>query len=150
MNPAPKQEAPKPVAPQAPVRPQAPAPQAPPPVQQTNPEFPSWLPAPKPNIQRPEMPTLPDITSNDPAKKNDFNYQHGKQSAACPKTDSPNHPLHLPHESDCKKFYKCFNGRSFMMECPSGQEWSDNLQRCDYHEIANCDPIELIKKRIHV
>lgn len=42
-------------------------------------------------------------------------------------------------------FYKCFEERAFLFECPQLQEWSEELQRCDFHENANCNPLELLK-----
>lgn len=111
---------------------------------QTNPDFPSWMPVPNQNVRIPEV--LPSPVK--PQDKQDFDYAIGKTSDRCPSLDEPTKPTHISHESECGKFYKCFNGRVFLMNCPSGQEWSDSLQRCDYHQFALCDPIELIKRKI--
>lgn len=132
--------------PQAPQVPQPQAPQIPQPLAPQNPDFPSWMPQPRPNIPLPEFPSGP-ITNTD-SKDPQFNYQDGKENSRCPTVDQPNRPTHLGHETQCAKFYKCFNGRAFLMSCPEAQEWSDELQRCDYHEFANCDATELLKKKI--
>lgn len=138
-----------PVNPQAPVR----APQIPnmrPQRIPGSPEFPSWMPIPLPNIAQPEFPSpsKEKPSHEKPLSVNEFNYSKGRTSSRCPSLDEPMKPTHLSHESDCQKFYKCFNGRAFLMECPDSQEWSDELQRCDFHQFSNCDPVELIKKKI--
>jgi Chitin binding Peritrophin-A domain len=144
----------QPQIPMAPQQPQQPPqyPQQPPVSRPTrpalpNPDFPSWMPIPNPNVPMPNFPSKPQAPT-DGSSKVDFNYQNGKPNSRCPSADEPLKPTHLSHETDCNKFYKCFNGRAFVMECPGSQEWSDELQRCDYHQFANCDPIELIKKKI--
>lgn len=118
----------------------------------TNIEFPSWMPVPKPNIPIPEIvvasPDQPSGHKETNDKGTEFNFQNGKTNSRCPSSDEPLKPTHLSHETECGKFYKCFNGRAFLMTCPEAQEWSDELQRCDYHEFSNCDPIELMKKKI--
>lgn len=48
------------------------------------------------------------------------------------------HPIHISHPTDCQKFYKCFNGRGFLMTCPSREHWSVHLDRCDYPKYAKC------------
>lgn len=37
---------------------------------------------------------------------------------ACPATDSPEYTVHLAHEWDCTKFYKCFQGEKYLFLCP--------------------------------
>lgn len=115
-----------------------------------NPDFPSWLPQPNLNVNYPQFPTM-----NQPQehKKNDdddggFDFSVGKSNTRCPSVDDPMNPVHLSHESSCSKFYKCFNGRAFTMDCPFDQEFSDELQRCDFHMFANCDPVELMRRRM--
>lgn len=117
------------------------------------PEFPSWMPVPNQNVPqtlpKPERPIISEKPSHEkPSSELGFNFQNGKENSRCPSQEEPTRPTHLSHETDCNKFYKCFNGRAFMMECPTQQEWSDELQRCDYHQFANCDPVELLKKKI--
>lgn len=137
---------------QTPMRPQTPnvqAPEAPQAPHQPNPDFPSWMPVPNQNVVVPEMPTLSEKPSHQkPSDEKNFNYQDGKPNSRCPSLDQPMKPTHLSHETECKKFYKCFNGRAFLMECPEAQEWSNELARCDYHQFAGCDPVELIKQKI--
>lgn len=135
-----------------PMRPQTPSnPNVNPPIpntrpQQQTPEFPSWMPIPNPNVPLPEFPVISGKPTQD--SSNNFNYDNGKVNSRCPSIDDISSPAHLAHETDCNKFYKCYNGRAFLMDCPSGQEWSDRLQRCDFHQFAQCDPIELIRKKI--
>ncbi|CRL01986.1 CLUMA_CG015046, isoform A [Clunio marinus] len=116
------------------------------PFPQPGPEFPNWMPIPKPNVP---LPNIPDNSDESDDQEN-FVFKNGKVSKNCPGEESPLEPVHLGHENDCSKFYKCFNGRAFIMNCPSGQEWSDSLQRCDFHEFSNCDPLELVKKKIQI
>lgn len=112
-------------------------------------DYPNWMPIPNPNVILPERPTLSEKPSHEkPSDDREFHYETGKQNSHCPSVDQPMKPAHLSHETDCQKFYKCFNGRAFLMECPNSQEWSDELQRCDFHQFANCNPVELIKKKI--
>jgi len=111
-------------------------------------EFPSWMPVPNPNVPMPEFPHLAERPSQDGGSQ--FNYDNGKVSSLCPSIDNPSKPAHLSHETDCNKFYKCYNGRAFELACPSSQEFSEKLQRCDYHEFANCDPVELLRKKIQI
>ncbi|XP_043673508.1 peritrophin-1-like [Vespula pensylvanica] len=62
----------------------------------------------------------------------------------CPIKDSPNRTVHLPHETDCTKFYKCNHGQKVEMICPEMNEKGDRLhfnpklQVCDYPENAGC------------
>ncbi|XP_053686188.1 mucin-2-like [Sabethes cyaneus] len=60
--------------------------------------------------------------------------------ARCPANDNPFNPLLLPHESDCTLFYKCDFGRRCPKSCPPGEHFSVALQRCDWPNIACCDP----------
>lgn len=48
-------------------------------------------------------------------------------------------PTHLPHESDCGKFYKCSWGNPIEMSCPSGQHWRVDRDWCDWPDVANCN-----------
>ena len=56
----------------------------------------------------------------------------------CPAEDTPGFVVHLPHTKDCNKFYKCANGRAFMIQCPKGQHWAVRVNRCDYPKVAKC------------
>lgn len=112
----------------------------------TNPDFPSWLPQPNLNVNYPQFPTN-NYPSRDSSALDGFDFSTGKVNSRCPTSDDPIHPVHLSHESSCSKFYKCFNGRAFLMDCPEEQEWSDELQRCDFHMFANCDPVELLRRK---
>lgn len=158
-NPQPNVQAPQRpnvLAPQTPVNPPRPqpAPQNPNiivpnnPNNRQGPEFPSWMPVPNPNVQMPQFPNIPQSSSQD--NRNQFNFENGRVSSRCPTADDASKPAHLPHETECSKFYKCYGGRAFLMDCPAAQEWSDQLQRCDFHQIANCDPAELVRKRMQI
>ncbi|XP_058060111.1 uncharacterized protein LOC131210798 [Anopheles bellator] len=68
----------------------------------------------------------------------EFRYEAGSTDVRCPRFDDPFHPSHLAHPTDCRKFYKCFDGRAFELQCPEGQEWGGNLNRCDYPFLARC------------
>ncbi|KAM0726032.1 Peritrophin-1 [Formica fusca] len=64
----------------------------------------------------------------------------------CPFTDPRNTTIHLAHESDCTKFYKCLAGRGIEQLCPL--MWPDDpykrlhfnraLQVCDWPGQAGC------------
>uniref|UniRef100_A0A182IMN3 Chitin-binding type-2 domain-containing protein n=2 Tax=Anopheles atroparvus TaxID=41427 RepID=A0A182IMN3_ANOAO len=67
-----------------------------------------------------------------------FRYEEGRSDTRCPRFDDPFNPLHLAHPTDCRRFYKCFDGRAFELQCPEGQEWGNALGRCDYPFLARC------------
>uniref|UniRef100_A0A182K5Z8 Chitin-binding type-2 domain-containing protein n=1 Tax=Anopheles christyi TaxID=43041 RepID=A0A182K5Z8_9DIPT len=67
-----------------------------------------------------------------------FSYDAGQVDPRCPRVDDPANPTHLSHPSDCRRFFKCFDGRAFELECPKGQEWGIRLNRCDYPSMARC------------
>lgn len=56
----------------------------------------------------------------------------------CPDEDNPAKPVHLPHPTDCNKFFKCLGGVAFEHLCPEGQHWSIDNNWCDFPENANC------------
>lgn len=62
----------------------------------------------------------------------------------CPKIDPIDHTVHLAHESDCTKFYKCNHGQKVEMICPIMNAKGDRLyfnpklQVCDYPDNVNC------------
>lgn len=57
----------------------------------------------------------------------------------CPLENDPNYVVHLPHEDDCTKFYKCNFGVAVLFNCPPDQHWSIKLDRCDWPEVAECN-----------
>uniref|UniRef100_A0A8W7P7F3 Chitin-binding type-2 domain-containing protein n=1 Tax=Anopheles coluzzii TaxID=1518534 RepID=A0A8W7P7F3_ANOCL len=59
--------------------------------------------------------------------------------ARCPLVEDANKPTHLSH-SDCKKFSICSYGQACEKSCPEGQHWSTALQRCEWPNVACCDP----------
>lgn len=56
----------------------------------------------------------------------------------CPEIDDPANPVHLPHPTDCGKFFKCLQGVAYEHTCPEGQHWSIENNWCDFPENANC------------
>lgn len=119
-----------------------------------NPDFPSWLPQPNLNLNYPQFPSINQYqpqqeSQNSAADNGGFDFSVGKANSRCPSSDDPINPVHLSHETSCSKFYKCFNGRAFEMTCPEEQEWSSELQRCDFHMFANCDPSDLLRRRMN-
>ncbi|XP_053686225.1 probable chitinase 10 [Sabethes cyaneus] len=67
-----------------------------------------------------------------------FLFEEGIPDSRCPLQDNPMNPMHLPHPTDCGRFYKCFSGRAFAINCPPGQEFGAQLQRCDFPQFARC------------
>jgi hypothetical protein len=47
--------------------------------------------------------------------------------------------VHIPHEYDCTKFYKCDWGVPKLFECEPGLHFSVTTERCEYPEDANCE-----------
>ncbi|XP_032682919.1 uncharacterized protein LOC116849660 [Odontomachus brunneus] len=68
----------------------------------------------------------------------------GKIPKKCPAKDPMNTTIHLAHESDCTKFYKCHAGRKILQECPYMNDKGDKLhfnprlQVCDWPDQAGC------------
>ncbi|XP_047357261.1 peritrophin-1-like [Vespa velutina] len=62
----------------------------------------------------------------------------------CPAIDPLNYTVHLAHESDCTKFYKCDHGKKIEMTCPlmnnNGDKlhFNPKLQVCDFPDKAGC------------
>ncbi|KYB26070.1 peritrophic matrix protein 14 precursor [Tribolium castaneum] len=57
----------------------------------------------------------------------------------CPWPDPLNYTVHLPHEEDCTKFYKCDNGKKVEFDCPDGLHFNPDLEVCDWPENAGCE-----------
>ncbi|XP_043285608.1 probable chitinase 10 [Venturia canescens] len=63
----------------------------------------------------------------------------------CPEHDPPNYEVNLVHENDCTKFYKCFRGVRYLLQCPviDGTQnryfFNKETQRCDFPWNAGCD-----------
>lgn len=57
----------------------------------------------------------------------------------CPLVNDYDETIHLPHEDDCTKFYKCDWGRAVLQECPDGLHFNAELSVCDWPESAKCD-----------
>lgn len=52
------------------------------------------------------------------------------EGPVCP-TPSKN-IIFFPYDLDCHKYYECFAGRRFLMECPSDLYWNQTALTCDY------------------
>ncbi|CAL7950612.1 unnamed protein product [Xylocopa violacea] len=66
---------------------------------------------------------------------------------SCPKVDSVNETVHLAHETDCTKFYKCSHGKKYVMDCPlyeSGHRlhFDPTLQVCVFPWQTNCTTLK--------
>lgn len=43
-----------------------------------------------------------------------------------------------PHEIDCRNFYNCANGYSYLMTCPAGLHFNPYDLVCDWPDNAKC------------
>ncbi|XP_054724402.1 chondroitin proteoglycan 2-like isoform X1 [Uloborus diversus] len=59
----------------------------------------------------------------------------------CPSGNSE-HPILLPHETDCGKFYTCDGGRKHTRSCQAGLHFNPKINACDYPKNAKCDRAE--------
>lgn len=59
-------------------------------------------------------------------------------NSECPFPDPLNYTVHLPHESDCSKFYKCDNGKKVEFDCPPGLYFSPSLEACVSPSESGC------------
>lgn len=57
----------------------------------------------------------------------------------CPAREDEQRPTHLPHPTDCSKFYKCWNGVPQLQDCPAGQLWNQDMVACDYAADVVCN-----------
>ncbi|EFN75531.1 Peritrophin-1 [Harpegnathos saltator] len=66
----------------------------------------------------------------------------------CPAKDPKDITIHLAHEYDCTKFYKCHAGKKFLLDCPYMNKKGDRLhfnarlQVCDWPWAAGCETSE--------
>lgn len=61
----------------------------------------------------------------------------------CPRVDQKTETVHLPHETDCTKFYKCLQGTKILMSCPVEQDgyklyFNPCKQVCDWPYNVDC------------
>ncbi|XP_058836979.1 mucin-2-like [Topomyia yanbarensis] len=82
--------------------------------------------------------TIPNI--NDPCYPEVCPIPVCYSDSGCPLTDNPLIPIHLRNPASCSSFYKCLQGKACLVECPSGQHWSQYLQRCEWPNVACCSP----------
>ncbi|XP_014484637.1 PREDICTED: uncharacterized protein LOC106749556 [Dinoponera quadriceps] len=63
----------------------------------------------------------------------------------CPAKDPKNTTIHLAHERDCTKFYKCQAGKKILQQCAKMNKKGDRLhfnpclQVCDWPQTAGCE-----------
>lgn len=55
----------------------------------------------------------------------------------CPE-DQGEEEILIKNPEDCHSFFKCYKGKPILIKCPPGQEWADELNRCDWPEVAHC------------
>jgi hypothetical protein len=58
-----------------------------------------------------------------------LSQEWGPFDPRCPEVDDPFNPWHLPHETYCTKFYKCFNRMRVEFMCGPGTEWG-HMEPC--------------------
>jgi len=62
----------------------------------------------------------------------------------CPYRENITATTHLPHETDCTKFYKCLWGKTFLIDCPLIEgtpirlHYNRHKQICDWPWSADC------------
>lgn len=88
----------------------------------------------KATSQQPPIETTeqPSQTTQEPSGTTESNV------CTCPAEDDPAHDVLCKDPEDCKNFYKCYQGKPALMHCPPGQEWANDLKRCDWPSIAKC------------
>lgn len=105
---------------------------------------------PQPNPPGGQVPILPPrppiVGPNDPINKPNARPTTrpprvgltGIPDARCPAQQNPRNPVHLPHATNCERFYKCDHGMAFEYQCPVGQHWNVARNYCDFPNMANC------------
>ncbi|CAH1118413.1 unnamed protein product [Phaedon cochleariae] len=57
----------------------------------------------------------------------------------CPEVTDPYEDAQLlPHENDCNAFYKCFNGKKYLMSCPGILQFNPKIFVCDWPMNVKC------------
>ncbi|XP_015183280.1 PREDICTED: uncharacterized protein LOC107070007 [Polistes dominula] len=71
----------------------------------------------------------------------------------CPDVDSDDATVHIRHETDCTKFYKCLDGEKILMDCPYMNKaktrrlhFNALYQVCDFPSKANCTTASQVSK----
>lgn len=61
-------------------------------------------------------------------------------------TKSPHHKVdctigveYFPHETDCNKYYWCFNGEPHLEHCGPGTVWDPKINSCNFASVAQRD-----------
>jgi hypothetical protein len=68
--------------------------------------------------------------------------QGGIPDSRCPTVDISSRTVHLPHPTDCSKFFKCMGGMAFEKDCPAGQHFNVERDWCDWPRLANCQRLQ--------
>lgn len=87
--------------------------------------------------------------------KEDFERIYGKLEKLCPSIEDTKYPVHFPHEKDLKKYYKCYMGRAYLMNCPDDTEWSPFLDNCVekrkiHMRASDCPAVDDPKNPVHI
>nr|XP_019532175.2 peritrophin-1-like [Aedes albopictus]XP_019546607.2 peritrophin-1-like [Aedes albopictus] len=110
--------------------------------QQHKPQQQQWQqqPHPQPQWQQQQWQQQQPPQQNPPQEYSSDGYKivPGVVDSRCPRTDDVDNPIHLPVRGNCGKFMKCYGGRAYEQECPSGLEFGISVNRCDYPALAKC------------
>lgn len=71
------------------------------------------------------------LSTNQNLAEEEYEHLYGKVDPRCPMSDITVQPIHLQHAYNCKKFYTCYMGRAYLMDCPSGTAWDPTLNYCN-------------------
>ncbi|XP_076389273.1 peritrophin-1-like isoform X2 [Megachile rotundata] len=58
----------------------------------------------------------------------------GKEMWQCKGKGNSTYTHHVPHETDCHKFYKCLGGKGYEKQCPDDLVFNPIEQVCDWEE----------------
>lgn len=59
--------------------------------------------------------------------------------SGCPAVDDHLKPVFLPNESDCSRYYVCFEGNRIARECAADLWWDVQYQWCTFGDDVTCD-----------
>ena len=57
----------------------------------------------------------------------------------CPLLNDPTNLVYYQDDSECGKYYLCYDHKLFEYNCAEGLHWDTENQRCAYPEDAECD-----------
>lgn len=47
--------------------------------------------------------------------------------------------VYFPYPSDCSKYWECFQGHKYLMQCPNNLLWNQDKNYCDFPENVDCE-----------